>query len=95
MARKETINVYTHPLLAKRFREVAKVYDGRLGMCLSAAMLMFLESYPQVQGQYLTRVFEAQVKDEVDEMLALARAEQGRRVAAREQPARGGRGGTR
>ena len=31
MARKVTINAFTHPDLAKRFREVVKTYNNRIG----------------------------------------------------------------
>lgn len=76
MAQKETINVNTHPAIAKQFRELAKNYDGRIGMCLSAAMVMFMQADPEAQGDFLKRVFEAQIRDEVESLLQKIRDEQ-------------------
>ena len=93
MARKDTINVVTHPVIADAFREAAKSYDGRLGMCLSAAMLMFMQADPESQGDFLKRVFEAQIRDEVDTLLEKIRAEQATKVKARDRKDKEPKGG--
>lgn len=78
--KKENINVWVDRRLATAFRVAAKGYFNRLGMCFGAAMLMFLETDPQTQGEYLKRVFQAEIDDEVDELLATARENQGRKI---------------
>src|SRR5205807_2181113 len=85
MARKQNINVYVDRGLAEQFRNAAQGYFGRLGMCFSAAMLMFLEADPRTQGEYLTKVFKAEVEDEVQAIVEAAKAEQARRIAERER----------
>src|ERR1700730_5450586 len=80
--KKENINVWVNRRLAQEFRQAAKGYFNRLGMCFGAAMLMFLEADPATQGDYLKRAFHADVDDEVEEMLKAAKAEQHRRISA-------------
>src|SRR5689334_6254980 len=64
MAEKEKLNVMTDAWIAKQFREAAKNYDNRLGMCLSAAMLMFIRANPRAQGDYIRQVFDEQIREE-------------------------------
>jgi hypothetical protein len=85
MARKQTINFLVHPQLAAQFREMTKAYFGKLGLCFSAAMLQFLETDPRQQAEYIKRVFEAELNDEVDEVVQAARTEQARRIKSREK----------
>ena len=80
---KENINVWVERRLAKAFRDVAKNYFNRLGMCFGAAMLMFLEADAKTQGKYLKRVFQAEIDDEVDQMLGSVKHVQNRRAAQR------------
>lgn len=82
--KKENINVWVNRRLAQEFRKAAKGYFNRLGMCFGASMLMFLEADPKTQGEYLKRVFHADVDDEVQQLLSAAKMEQRRRIAARE-----------
>lgn len=89
MARKETINVYTDPAIAKQFRLTAEHYGGRVGMCLSAAMLAFLEMDPKRQGELIQRVFQAQLRDEVESLVEAVKAEQARRIEEGERQERG------
>lgn len=84
MTRKQNINVFVDRKLAEQFRKAAEAYLGRLGMCFSAAMLMFLEADPKTQGEYLTRIFKAEIDDQVQQLLDAATAEQRRRITARE-----------
>jgi hypothetical protein len=83
MAQRETINVNCDPKIAKAFREVADSYKGRIGPCLQAAMLMFMGAHPEQQGEFLRRVYELQIRDGIDELLAKIHAEQ--RDAVRER----------
>jgi hypothetical protein len=78
--KKENINIWVNRRLAEEFRRAAKGYFNRLGMCFGAAMLMFLEADPTTQGQYLKRVFDADVDGEVEQLLEAAKAEQRRRI---------------
>ena len=81
---RSNLNVNVDPDVAARFREVAAKYKDKLGLCLAASMMMFLEADPRVQGEYLSRLLNAQVRDEVEELLAEIRAEQAARVKARD-----------
>jgi hypothetical protein len=85
MARKQAINFSVHPKLAAQFREMTTAYFGKLGLCFSAALLQFLETDPRQQADYIKRVFEAELNDEVDELVHAARAEQARRVKSRDK----------
>ncbi len=90
------MNLYVNRQVATAFREAAKKYDGRIGLCASAALLMFLEADPKVQGEYLNRVFQVDLTEQVDDALAAVKEEQARRVAEREKreaPARAARQG--
>ena len=82
--RKQTISFSIHPALADRFRDATKEYYGKLGLCFSAGMLMFLESDPAAQAKYIKRVFDAELQDEVELLLDAARAEQLKKVKPRE-----------
>ena len=57
----------------------------------SAAMLMWLETEPDVQAKYLARVFDAELKSGVAAAVAEAKGEQRKKIARREQ--RQGRAG--
>jgi hypothetical protein len=46
MAKKVKLNAYVDDRLAQQFRQLAKTYYGRIGMCVSAAMLQFIETDP-------------------------------------------------
>jgi hypothetical protein len=85
MPRKQAINFSVHPQLATQFREMTKSFYGKLGLCFSAAMLQFLETDPKAQAEFIRRVFEAELNDEVAEAVEAAKAEQTRRIKARDQ----------
>ena len=80
---KQGVNFSVNRLLADRFREATKDYYGKLGLCFSAAMLMFLEADPKVQGQYIKRIFEAEVDDEVESTIESAKEAQLKRIRTR------------
>src|SRR5881394_3810697 len=84
-AKKLNINVFVDRALGEAFRHAADHYSGRLGMCFSAAMLMWLETDPTVQGQYLMRVFDAELKSGVQEAVFEAKKEQRARIGRRER----------
>lgn len=85
MADKQNINVFVNKRIAEEFRRAAQGYFNRVGMCFGAAMLMFLEADPQTQGEYLTRVFKAEIEGEVEKILKAARGEQARRIKLRDR----------
>jgi hypothetical protein len=80
MAKKVNLNCYVEPSVADRFRETAAHYDGRIGDCLSAAMLLFLEATPQEQAEAMKRVYAASLTSNVKAMLDEIRAEQTRKA---------------
>lgn len=81
---KQGVNFSVHRDLADRFREATREYYGKLGLCFSAAMLMFLEADPQTQGQYIKKVFDAEVDDEIESAVQAAKEEQLKKIKARE-----------
>lgn len=85
MPRKRTVSFRVDPLLVTKFQEAAKPYYGKVGACLSAAILLWLEQDPAVQGQYLKKLYEAEIDSEVAAVIDGAKAEQLRRIKAREQ----------
>lgn len=82
---KKTLNVFADEILIKRFREQADHYGKRVGQCLTAAMLQWLETDPKLQGEYLKRIFEAQVNEEVEALVEATKKEQAARIEQREQ----------
>jgi hypothetical protein len=84
MARKQTISFVVHPTLGGQFREMTQNYFGKLGLCFSAAMLQFLETDPRVQAEYIKRVFDAELNEEMQTTIEAAKAEQLKRINARE-----------
>ena len=93
MAQKRPISFRVHPTLADQFQERVGPYYGKLGACFSAALLMFLEADPAVQGDYLKRIYDAEINDEIREMIAIAKAEQLKKIKAREDAPKGKRSG--
>jgi hypothetical protein len=85
MRRNVNMNCYVNQHLAKQFREAVKHYDDRIGFCVSAALLMWLEAEPKVQGDYLKRVFQLDLGDQVEDMLRAVKEEQVRRVEQSER----------
>jgi hypothetical protein len=86
MARnKQGVNFSVHKDLVERFREATKDYFGKLGLCFSAAMLMFLEADPKTQGEYIKKMFDAEVNDEVDSVISEAKTGQLKKIKAREE----------
>jgi hypothetical protein len=89
---KQGVNFSVHRDLADRFREATREYYGKLGLCFSAAMLMFLEADPQTQGQYIKKVFDAEVDDEIESAIQAAKEEQLKKIKAREDGTKPKRG---
>lgn len=86
-SKKLNINVFVDRALGDAFRHAADHYNGRLGMCFSAAMLMWLETDPDLQGKYLARVFDAELKSGVAAAITEAKREQRKRIERRERRA--------
>ncbi len=70
MAEKTKINAYINTKLAEEFRQVARLSYGQIGLCLSAAMVQFLESAPDDQVALIKRVFEADEDGTIDQLIA-------------------------
>ncbi len=85
MGRNLNLNLNISARVARQFREAAKHYDGRIGLCASAALLMWLEADPKTQGAYLSEVFQLDLTDQVDDSLQAVKDEQARKVAERER----------
>ena len=83
---KINVNFAVDPRLAERFREAAKPYLGRLSSCFSAAMAMWLAADPEEQGRWLKRVYEAEVDDQVLQMLEELRGEHLQKVKQPDRP---------
>lgn len=83
MPEKQTLSFRVSPVLAAKFREATAAYYGKTGLAFSAALLMFLEAEPEVQGAFMKRVFDAEVNREVETIVEAALAEQRKRVEAR------------
>jgi hypothetical protein len=83
MARKKLVSFRIHEDLAKAFHETAKPYYGKLGLCFSAAVAMFIQADPRMQEQFIKRVFEAELSDEVEELLGQLKIEQFGRLKGR------------
>ncbi|HEX8522065.1 MAG TPA: hypothetical protein VF669_07405 [Tepidisphaeraceae bacterium] len=45
---------------------------------------MFLEADPKTQGEYLKRVYDAEINDEVEDAIAAAKAEQLKKIKSSE-----------
>lgn len=82
--RNENLNLNVNREVAKRFREVAARYDNRLGLCATAGLLMFLRSDPLEQAKYIRLVQEAELVDQVTEMLKFVKDEQLAAIRERE-----------
>ena len=94
MARsKQGVNFSVQKDLADRFREATRDYYGKLGLCFSASLLMFLEADPKVQSEFIKRVFDAEVSDEMLAVIEQAKAEQLKKINSREDAPKGKRGG--
>ena len=91
MPQKRPISFRVHPALAERFQEAVGPYYGKLGACFSAALLMFLEADPKEQGEFLKRVYDAEINDEVEDAVAAAKATQFKKIKSREESSKGKR----
>jgi len=91
MAQKRTVSFRLHPLIADRFTELTSAYYGKIGACFAAAVLMFLESDPKTQGEFLKRIYDAEISDEVEDAIAAAKAAQLKKIRTREAGAKGKR----
>ena len=81
---KVKFNVMVHTSIERQFRQVADGYGGQLGRCLAAAMLQFIETDPKVQAELLTRCFQAEIGEQMQELVEQAKTEQAKRIKSRE-----------
>ena len=89
---KRTVSFRLHPVLADRFSEATSAFYGKVGACFGAAVLMFLEADPKVQAEFVKRVYEAELEDEVEEAVQQAKTEQLKKIKSREDAPKGKRG---
>lgn len=80
---KINLNFAVHPQLAEQFREASKAYHGRLSTCFAAAMAMWLAADPEEQGRWLMRIYQAEVDNEVGQLLEKLQREQELKVKQR------------
>jgi hypothetical protein len=85
VAQKIKFNVAVDESLATAFRKASDHYYGRIGMCLAAAMLKFIELDPKEQTELLRRVFEIETDAEMATAVESAKEEQHRRISEREK----------
>ena len=85
---KTKFNVAVDHNIEKRFREIAEGYGGQLGRCLAASMLAFIEMDPKQQATLLTRCFEAEIHESMQDLVEQAKAEQVKRIKGRESKER-------
>ena len=89
---KQSVNFSVQKDLADNFRDATREYYGKLGLCFSAALLMFLEASPEDQGRFIKRIFEAETDEEVQATIDKAKAEQLKRIKSREDGSKPKRG---
>jgi predicted ATPase with chaperone activity len=92
MAQKRTVSFRLHPVLADRFNEATSAYYGKVGACFGAAVLMFLQADPKEQAEFIKKVYEAELGDEVQDAVEQAKAEQLKRIKSREDGSKPKRG---
>jgi hypothetical protein len=85
VAKKVKFNVSVDESLAKAFRAASEHYYGRIGMCVSAALLKFVELDPKEQAELLRRVFDIETEAEMEAAVEAAKEEQHRRIIDREK----------
>jgi hypothetical protein len=84
MAQKQTVSFRMHPHLLQQFQKAAEAFQGKLGACFSAACLQWMESDPKIQAEYLKRLYEAELRDEVEAAVGQAKVEQVKKIKSRE-----------
>ena len=63
MKKRETLTVNVPPLVAKRFRAAVEQFGGKIGLCVSAALAMFIRATPEEQRDMVQQIFTAQLND--------------------------------
>ena len=66
----QNLNLFVNRAVAERFREAVKAFDNRLGLCATAAMLMFLEADPRMQAKFIAQVQQSELTNQVETLLA-------------------------
>src|SRR2546421_12695352 len=91
MSQKGTVSFRLHSELADRFNQATAAYLGKVGACFAASILMFLEADPKVQGEFLKRIYDAEINDEVEDAISAAKSAQLKKIKAREDAGKGKR----
>ena len=91
---KRSVSFRLHPALADQFQAATTPYFGKVGACFGAAVLMFLEADPKTQAEFVRRIYDAELKDEVEAAVAQAKRDQLDQIKKREsRESKGKRGG--
>ena len=85
MPQKSTLSFRVSPQLVTRFREATREYYGKAGVCFSAALLMFMEADPKSQGEFMKRILDAELNEEVEATVAMALERQAKRIRSRKR----------
>lgn len=60
---RKTMTLNVPEPIADRFREAVEAFDGRIGLCAAAAMLLFLQAGREQQEAIVQRVFTASMNE--------------------------------
>jgi hypothetical protein len=77
---KKKVGIFIHDAVSNALDEASVQFAHKKGLCVSAAILMFLESDPKTQRKYVERVAIAELGGGVPSILSDAKAEQARRI---------------
>ena len=77
---KKKVGIFIHDAVSDALDEASEQFAHKKGLCVSAAILMFLESDPKSQRKYVERVAIAELGGGVPSLLTDAKAEQARRT---------------
>ena len=92
MAQKQTVSFRMHPDLLGQFQQAAEAFQGKVGACFAAACLQWMETDPQVQADYLKKLYEAELREDVARAVEQAKSEQLKRIKSREDAPKPKRG---
>jgi hypothetical protein len=84
MAQKRAISFRLDPALAKRFQEATSPFFGKIGACFAASILMFLEADPKTQGEYVKKIYDAEISGDIEAAIQQAKSEQLKKIKSRE-----------
>ena len=69
MAKRVTLTVNVDRALAERFREFVAAYNNKVGMCVSAALLLYLRAPEKVRTDLHRELFDSQFGEGIEALL--------------------------